>query len=272
MARLVEFEVPFDTSYFSAVQLQPRALSAVTWNALARWLRVHLVPFPQLIQRERCGLVVLGFSLEYLAPLGFFDADALVARAGLRAIRRGARAQLDVRFSAGGREVATTRLLLCPVAICEEVSLAAEPRPFGPELLARFHADEIDSSCPARVVPQRRATIERARAITQRISPFVIHRHACEVAEQWSWVDVAAHVESAREALALAEQQRCGLLRRALAEPMRRFDVELSRPYYSFDQGDIVSRAFETEGRLSLVHAFTSGGGATLHGTVVESF
>jgi hypothetical protein len=273
VARLIEFEAPLDTSHFSAVQLQPRAVAAITWNALARWLRLHLVPFPVLLRDERYGLVVLRVSIRYLAPTSFFDADALVVRAGLRVTRRGARAQLDARLSLGSREVATAQLVLCPVYIEEPTSLAATPRPFSDALLARFHPDEIESSGSPRVLPDRRATIEtRGRALAQRTSPFCVHRCACEVADQWSWVDLPVHLEAAREQLALEEQRSAPLLARALGEPLRQFDVELSRPFYSFDHGEVTSRAFDVDGRLALVHSLTSDGAAALHGTVVETF
>jgi hypothetical protein len=273
VARIVEFEAVVDTSYFSAVQLQLRTVGALCWSALARWLKHHLVAFPRLIQGERCGLVVLGFHYEASEAVSFFDCESLLVRAGLRAMRRGARAELDVRFSNRGREIAAARLVLCPVAIEDPVSLAASPRPFDDRLLARFQDDERVSGSPSRVLPERRTELEsRGPALAQRVTPFFVHRQLCEVAEQWSWIEVSGYAEAARERLALDQATAHPALQIALREPLRRFDVEFSRPFYSFERGEIVTRAYAAGGRLGLVHSLVSDGGAALHALVVEAF
>jgi hypothetical protein len=51
-----------------------------------------------------------------------------------------------------------------------------------------------------------------------------------------------------------------------------RFDVEFGRPFFSFETGEIVTRAYAIEDRLGLVHRFTSESGGALHATVVETF
>ena len=274
MPRAVEFEVTTDTSGFSALQLQPRVVAATTWNALARWLRAYLVPFPDLIGREHTGLVVLGFHLAYLERVSFFECPVLTVRAALRFLRRGERGQLDVRFTSGARPVAEARLILCPVAIHDAVALGAEPAALPQRLLSRLESDEVESGSPERPVPDRLAAVEtRGAPLAEGRHPFTIHRHLSEVAEQWSWTETPALCEAARESCALADrsaQRRA--LRRCLSVPLARFDVEFGRPFFSFESGEMVTRWYGLGERLGVVHRFTSGAGAALHATAVEIF
>ncbi len=125
-----------------------------------------------------------------------------------------------------------------------------------------------------RIVPTRLTAIETTGSLlAEYTKPFRIHRHLSEVAEQWSWTEVPALVESARENLALEDQsENKMMLRRSLSHRIARFDVEFSRPYFSFESGEIVSRAYDVAGHLAFVHKFTSNRGLHLHATVVEVF
>jgi acyl-CoA thioesterase FadM len=273
MPRSIDWEETVDTSTFSAVQLQPGVVASLTWNAMARWLRTHLVSFPTLIAKESTGLVVMGFQLEYRDPISFFDCEAFRVRAAFRMMRRGERGQLDLRLFSDSYELATARLIVLPVAILDPVSLGAEPAPMPESLLARFKDDEVESASPVRIVPARLAEVETTGTLlAEHTKPFRIHRHLTEVAEQWSWTEVPALVESVRESLALEDSEHKMLLRRCLSNRMARFDVEFSRPYFSFESGEIVSRAYDVAGSLAFVHRFTSNQGAHLHATVVEMF
>jgi hypothetical protein len=274
MPRAVEWEETVDTSTFSAVQLQPGVVASLTWNALARWLRTYLVSFPTLISKESTGLVVMGFHLEYRDPVSFFDCEAFRVRGAFRIMRRGERGQLDLRLFSDSYELAVARLIVRPVAILDPVSLGAEPAPMPESLLAQFEDDEVESASPVRILPDRLAAVEtRGSQLAEYTKPFRIHRHLTEVAEQWSWTEVPALVESAKESLALEDQsENKMMLRRCLSRRISRFDVEFSRPYFSFESGEIVSRAYDVAGHLAFVHRFTSKDGSHLHATVVEVF
>jgi acyl-CoA thioesterase FadM len=272
--RSVEFDVTTDTRTFSAVQLQPGVIAATTWNALARWLRAYLVPFPSLIADEHVGLVVLGFHLTYHDPASFFECPVLTVRGALRILRRGERGQFDIRFVCKDRVLARAHLILCPVAIRDPITLGAEPAPLPERILDRLEAEEIEAGSPDRPVPERLVAVEtRGIALAEGKYPFTIHRHSSEAAEQWSWTEVPALCEAARESLALGNQSESrATIRRCLGVPMMRFDVEFGRPFFSFESGSIVSRVFALSNRLGIVHRFTSGEGAALHATVVEVF
>lgn len=273
MPRAIDWEEVVDTRTFSAVQLKPGIVTALAWNALARWLRTHLVSLPELIGREATGLVVMGFHLEYRDPVSFFDCEAFRVRGAFRMMRRGERGQLDLRLSSATHELAVARLLVRPVAIRDPVSLAAEPAPLPEGLMLRLEADERESASPARILPDRLATVETTGTLlAERVRPFRIHRHLSEVAEQWSWTEIPVLVEAAKEDLALGPHEHAALLRRCLAHRLARFDVEFSRPFFSFEPGEIVTRAYDVAERLAFVHRLTSGRGEHLHATVVEVF
>jgi acyl-CoA thioesterase FadM len=274
MPRAIDWEETVDTSTFSAVQLQPGVVASLTWNGLARWLRTYIVSFPTLIAKESTGLVVMGFNLEYRDPVSFFDCEVFRVRAAFRMMRRGERGQLDLRLFSDSQELAIAQLIVRPVTILDPVSLGAEPAPMRESLMALFENDELESASPVRIVPSRLSAIETTGSLlSEHTEPFRIHRHLSEVAEQWSWTEVPALVESARENLALEDQsENKMMLRRCLSNRIARFDVEFSRPYFSFEYGEIVSRAYDVAGYLAFIHKFTSNRGAHLHATVVEVF
>ena len=272
MWRAIEFEVPVDTSTFSAVQLHPGVAASLTWSALARWLRAHLVSMPTLIAKESTGLVVTGFHLEYHDAVSFFDVDAFTVRAGLRIMRRGERGQLDLRFFTDRHDIATARLIVVPVSIEDPISLAATPAGLSEDLLARLEPGYVESTSPERIVPVRLAAVETSgHLIAEATMPFTIDRHRTEVAEQWSFAAVPPLAAAAREDLALNDHSsaRTSLLR-CLSSPLSGFDVEFGRPFFSFERGNVVTRAYTVGDRLGLVHRFTSEDGTTLHATAVE--
>lgn len=276
MARTSAFEVTTDTGHFTPLQLQPRAVLALSFNALSRWLREHLVSFPELIRRHRRSIVILGARLDYLAPLGFFGSDGLRVTAGLKVLRAGSRAELHVEIA--GLEqpasAATVRILLCPVEIVDPLSLAAVPTTIDGALLDRFQPDEIDPAPPVRHVPQARSEIEgRGARLAEHTTPFVVYRHMCEVADQWAFWEVPALAGASREAMALAMGATHPPLRGGLSQPLRQFDMELTRPYFWFQAGTVETTAYLHEDRLAMVHRLISPtpGGET-HGIVVERF
>lgn len=273
MPRAIDWEEVVDTRTFSAVQLKPGIVTALTWNALARWLRAHLVSLPTLIGRESTGLVVMGFHLEYRDRVSMLDCDVFRVRGAFRMMRRGERGQLDIRLRTMTHELAVAQLIVRPVAIRDPVSLGAEPAPMPESLMMRLEDDEKDVASPVRVLPDRLGTVETTGVLlAEHTQPMFIHRHLSEVAEQWSWTEIPALVETSKEALALGAREHAASLRRCLLHRMARFDVEFSRPFFSFEAGRIVTRAYEVAGHLAFVHRLTSGRGENLHATVVEVF
>jgi acyl-CoA thioesterase FadM len=273
MPRTVRLDLAVDTSYYTALQLQPRVLLAQCWNALACWYRSHLVPFPELIGAHRLGTVILSIELRYLERLRFFDSDTLTAEAGLTVRRRASRLELNTTFSAAGRTAAQARIVLCPVAILEEQSLSASPTLLPAELVHRFRQDEIHESAPARSLP---ALLESLRSGHDRVAEgeheFRIAHHHCEVAEQWAFMEVPALTESARETIAVDRCAATPALKRCLAQPLTALDVELYKPYFIFEHGVVRTQALASPSALAFIHELRSGDGKDKHGIVVERY
>jgi hypothetical protein len=272
--RATVFEVIADTSHFTPLQLQPRAILALSFNGMSRWLREHLVSFPSLLRDHRASLVILAAGIVYEEPLRFFDGDGFSVRATLRVLRGGTRAELVAEFTGGRGRAATARILVCPVRIDDPVSLAAAPAPLPDALLRLLSPDEVDPSSPPRPLVELKSRIEAAGERLAAVRcPFVIHRHLCEVADQWAFFEVPGLVGAGRESLALARGQELPALRAALAEPLAQIEIELTKPYFWFQQGEVESTAHLWEGRLALIHRLLStgpGGGA--HGIAIERF
>jgi hypothetical protein len=275
MPRTVAFSLPTDTAQFTALQLQPKSLLSLSFSALARWLREHLVSFPDLIRRHGYSLVILGANIRYEQPLGFFDCDELYVEAALRVLRHGKRVKLDVTFRGGEARGATVGILFCPVHIDDTLSLGASPQALSDALLARFQPDEIDSSASARPV---RDLLRRMEGSAEQLAhvegpPFVIHRHMCEVADQWAFLEVPALTGGAREGLAMENGGQAPLLTEGLRHPLRSFDMELSRPYFWFQEGTVETTAYRWDDHLTFVHRLLSKlPGEKVHGIIIEQF
>jgi hypothetical protein len=273
MPRTIRLDLAVDTSFFTALQLQPRVLLAQSWNALACWYRTHLVPFRELIREHGLGTVILSIGMRYVEPLQFFDSDTLTVEAGLTLRRQATRLQLDTSFSAAGRTGAVVTIVLCPVAIQEQRSLSAAPAPLAPGLVRLFQDDEVDDSAPSRVMPRLLESLRsRGEQVAESESRFHIAHHHCEVAEQWAFIEVPALTESAREALAVERSQAVKPLKRCLSSPLTAIDVELYRPYFIFEPGLIKTRAVTIASQLAFLHALRSGEGSEKHGIVVERY
>lgn len=278
--RTLTHELVVDTCLFSPLQLQPRALFAHSWNGLARWFAAHVCSFPALLGDHQAGMVFLGVHLAYRQPLGFFDADVIRQEVTARLLRGGSRLELSCRYTGVGREAgegrlaAEVRCILCPVAIEEPRSLAARPQPFAAEVQACFLGDERGDQAPPRVVPALLEELAaRGQPLGERQTPFTIHRHMAEVADQWSFSEIPCLCEAAREHLVLEQVGREPRLGAALARPLRSIDVELARPYYSFDRGVTQTQVAALGDGLAWVHRLGATlPGAPVHGVVVERY
>ena len=271
MARNSVFEVVYDTSLFTPLQLQSRSLLSLAFSGWAQWLKEHLVSFPRMIREHHCSVVIVGVECEYLAPFGFFDADSLQVVTTVKARKGGHILECHNQFVGADKAVAAVRWLLRPVLLIDEVSLAATPGKLTDELLARFQEDEVDFESPPRLVPQAVETIlAQGTVLEEGQLPFVVHRHFCELADQWCFVDVAAHIGAARESLVLSRGEHSPDLRKGLSRPLSKINFELRRPYFLADGGVVATTAYQMDDTLAFVHRLLSSNGADVHGTAVE--
>lgn len=267
MRRFVEFEVPHDTSLFTPVQLQPRVLMTLAMSSWARWLKAHFISFPRMIRERKLGAVVVGTRAEHLRPHGFFDDDALQARCHLEGLGGGKLLGLDLRLFSRGTPVAQAYTLVRMVAIEDPEALAATPCDVPADFLALLFPEDIRPEAPARGIPLwSRRIRERGAPLGERSESLVLYRGACEVADQWSFIELPVLAAASREALFLSAH---GELRAALGMAVWKTEVELRRPFYVFSEASLSTTAARVDSQLVLEHQLRSKQGE-LHATVVE--
>ncbi len=269
MPRTVRFEVTSDTSLFTPLQAQPRALIWLMMNGWAKWARAHLVSFPTLVRDHRVGLVVVGIHLEYVEPFGFLDADAFEVEVRVAARKGGAVFDLAFEYIGAGRTFARSHGATRTVLLGDDASMAAVPGKLPAALMARFQPDEIVEGSPTRVVPGLIKALEASGPpLAAGTRPFLIHRHSCEVADQWSFIDVPGIAGEGREHLALGDGTRVPALRKGLSRPLRSIDVEMGHPFYSFESGTLESNAYLENDGITYLHRLRSSD--KVHATVIE--
>jgi len=259
--RWYSYRVPADTSLFTPLHLQPAAVCRLAFGAAAEWLRRHAVSHRALVAEHRTGLVLWAVQLLTGDPITFFDADQLDVEVTGRV--RGGGSQFECEVAIGPATGERTRLHAClvPLRLEDDGALLGTPAALGPAVMDRFLADEVDQRPHRSPVPRLRAEITaRARPLARARTPFVVHRHQCEIADQWFWAEAVALGERGREELVIAGADGLPLLRQAMRVPLQRLDILFQRPYFLFDEGTVASTAYEWYGGLAFVHEFLDAG------------
>ena len=275
MPRSCAYEVPVDTGLFTPLHLQPTAACRLAFNAAGRWLSLYAISHRRLVAEHQTGFVVWSVQLSSGDPVGYFDADCLDVVVTGRV--RGGGTQFECDVEVRGPVGRATRLRACcvPLRLDGGSALAGAPARLSPEVMSAFLADEIETGPHLSPLPALRAVITGCGAeLAQGRTPFVIHRHQCEVADQWFWPEAVSLACSGREELVRAEADRVPRLRLAMQTPLGRLDLLFSRPFYLFDEGAVVSTAYEWEGRLAFVHELvgTEGGVDEPRAVAIEQF
>jgi acyl-CoA thioesterase FadM len=258
---------------FTPLQLQPRKLLSIGMSGWARWCREHLAPFPAMVREHMTSFVVTRLEIEYLEPLGFFDADLVEFKVGVRARSRGTSLHLSMACSASGRLAVHMKAVCVPVLIQDAESLSAMPGRLPEPLLTRFQADEfISKPVPRKVREELRAIADETPDCEEK-SEFVVHRDLCEVADQWSYIELPGIVAPSREAIGLNPPPGLDALRAGVSGQMISFDAEIRRPFYVFDSGTVITKAYARPPGVVFVHELWSAmNDDRPHATVIEQF
>lgn len=273
MPRWSSYEIPVDTGLFTPLGLQPTAVCRLGFNAAGRWLDRHAISHRRLVAAHRTGLVVWSAQLAFDEPVGFFDADCLEMRVTGRV--RGAGTQFECEIEVGAPVDTRARLQAwcVPVRLEGDPALSGIPARLGPEVMAAFRRDEIEAKSHRSPLPGLRAAVVRdGIALAQGRMPFVIHRHQCEVADQWFWPEAVSLAAAGREELLQADAERVPLLVSALRTPVRRLDLLFNRPFFLFDEGAVRSSAYEWNGRMVFIHELAGSGENQPRALVTEQF
>ena len=266
------WRVPSDPSLFVPGELQARALMSHSLSAMWIWLGRNVAPLRTMVHEYHQNWVIVGSRIERLDPVSEADADELVfwvSRVQLR--RAGSMLDLDVDVVAGARTVARVGILSIVVQF-DDQSMAGAPGTLHGALQRGFAAHQLDPAPPTRRVPQLVAELEHGRPLGALEHGFRIHRHHCEVADMWCFVEVPTLAAEARETLAMDGDSK--ELRRLLTRPLALLELELRRPFYVLDRGRVHTAGFAgDDGSIGFVHRFVGpAGDEAVRGVVVEKF
>ncbi|GAA3687525.1 hypothetical protein GCM10022267_87890 [Lentzea roselyniae] len=233
--RQVEFTQPVTTTQFSPLQLRPRTLLGWMSDGFARWLAANLVPFPALIAEHGTAVVVQSVGIDYVAPdLRFDESEWITVRCTMSADLTGDRLWMWVDYLATDRLAARGTLIVRVVRLGEKDSLAARPGSLPGHLLARFAPGEIrelDARQPAR--DAKSWPSGKYLALTSSWSTVLCRSH-CEVADQWSFIEMVELVTHARESMFTVDASEAA--RHAVAAPLRSLRAVFRRPMFLFDE------------------------------------
>lgn len=237
----------------------------MAFQGFAAWLREHVVDYPTFTHEHGVGVTIYRQHLSY-GTRALFDTATLGVHTGVCSRADGGLLMVDTTIRGRDADVARVSLTLVPVLIAEADALSAQPGPLPPALLARFQPDELEPETRRPVVqPLIRRTQSAAGARFEATKPFTIHRHHCELADQWCFLAVPDLVAEARERMCIRGD---ATLRLGLTA-LQSIDIELGKPFAFLDEGIVATTAFIVDGRPVFVHRLTDARG-TVHGTVVE--
>ncbi|MEU5607335.1 acyl-CoA thioesterase [Streptomyces sparsogenes] len=256
MPRSSAYEVVLDASLFTPDRLQPTAVGRLAFQAGTRWLRDHVCGHRTLVSEHRVGFVLWAWQLEYDQPLRFPDADE--ARVEVRARVRGPRAsQLEMEMTVSGPAgvAVRTRAASVPLRLTGDQALSGAPTTLPDSFVAGFHDDEVERSPYLSPVRGLLGAFEReGERIASHTTTFRVHRHHCEVADQWYWVESLGFAGGAREECVLRHGGSAPELRRAPAEGIRRVDATWLRAGQLWDLLRVRTTAYRHGGDLAFVH------------------
>jgi len=269
MPRSCTYAVPVDTGFFTPLGLQPAAVCRLAFDGAGRWLGRHAISHRRLVAEHGTGFVFWSVQLVPGDPIGFFDADRLDVTVTGRV--RGGGTQVACEVEVRGPAARPTKLhaVCVPLQLDGGPALSGAPARLSADVLGAFRPDEFEPRPHRSPLPGLRAAIAARGAVLARgRSPFVIHRHQCEVADQWFWPEAVSMAGGAREDLVLANAG----LRLAMQVPARRLDLLFSRPFALFDEGAVVSTVSDWQGGLAFVHEFVCGNEPRPRAVAIEQF
>jgi acyl-CoA thioesterase FadM len=274
MPRQLRTEWAFDTSQFTPHQFQARSLLSVSFNVMWDWMRTHFISFRRSIQEHGLSWVIIRAEIDYHDRVGYFDADGFEAVVEKVALRRNRMLEFHVEFRIPDKRIATSKILLLAVKVGDQDSLSALPGKVDHKIWDLLSPDEIHPTVPARVVPSALEQIQQyGTPIAEGLYPFTVHRHLCEVADQWCFVELAGLVGAGRESLVTAHPSQGADLLRGLSEPMKSLRAELRHAYFLFDEGRVETTSYVLDERAYFVHRLLGGPkNQEPYATVIEEF
>lgn len=274
--RQSRYELASSSGMFTHLQLKPRVALSLSFTGWSGWLREHAIPHAALIREHATGFVPVGFEIEYLHPVTFFDCDLLAVTT--RVTTRNPPSfptiqDVAVTIATGdGLPVARVAIQEIGVHIESQDTLAAEPARVPGEVATLLHGETASVqglphllNRPARHVPPEVDPIDGYE------HGFTVHRHACEAADLWYAEHVADYIGASRESMVFTRSRRFPALLPGLAARLERVAIGLRQPYQFLDEGRVVTSAYRVDRELRFVHQLRTPSGEDA-GDAVEVF
>ncbi|QHB31028.1 hypothetical protein F0T03_01635 [Yersinia canariae] len=274
--RMVNMTYPIHTCVFTALQFHGRELLSLAASSEWLWFEYYLnVSLPTLIQEYQQSMVVTAFEIEYTAPFEFFDANQFTASVTKVRVRQNDNI-FEFHYEFSANNIVFSRVMICfrLLLLSGDDALTAVPGKVDEKLLQRFLPEEIDSSNIVRAVPKLLNKIEtEGLLITESNDLFTLYRHQCEVADQWSFIELPTLASAGRERLIISLDDDPAELRRTMEKPIKSIVAKLSCPFFLFDEGRVRTRAYLLNKQPIFVHhVFNVSRADTLAAIVIESF
>ena len=261
---------------FTHLQLKPRVAFSFGFMGWSAWLIEHAVSHAALIRDHATGFVPIGLEIAYLQPSTFFDCESLSVITRVRTWNpKRFHSLQDVEVllaNEQGDPIVRIGMQEVCVRIESIETLAAAPGRV-PDDLAKLlldHPDDIDER-PVLLNRGAARVPANAEVIAEHRHEFVVHRHACEVADQWYSEHVCDFIGDSREAMVLLLVDSHPELLAGLAQRIERLSIGLRRPFMLFDRGEILTTAYRVGAHIHFVHQLLTASGVDA-GDAVEVF
>jgi malate synthase A len=275
-ARKTSSALTCSSGMFTHLQLKPRVAFSFAFMGWSAWLIEHAVSHAALVRDHSTGFVPIGLSIDYLGQSTFFDCETMdvVTRVstwnphGFHTLQ-----DIEVLLSmAQGGPIARITIQEVCVRIESTHTLAAAPGRIPAELATLFldHPEDIRER-PALMNRGKPRVPADADCIAEYRHDFIVHRHACEVADQWYSEHVCDFIGDSREAMVMQWAEKHPALLAGLAQRIERVSIGLRRPFMLFDRGQVVTTAYRIGAEIHFVHRLNTASGADA-GDAIEVF
>lgn len=273
MKRSATSSAPACPTYFTPLQIHARELLQLGVTAWVGWMRDHTVSIQKMIEQYSASVVVAGANLQYFENCSFHDGDTIELNSTSVVHKKGVLIEGVTHFVCGGKNVAEMSIFLRPVIIGDENSSAAKAGHLLPEIQNLFKPGEFSEVPYSRYVKQLLPKIEQEGLfLAQGSFPFKLYRYAMDFADQWAFMETAAYVSASREELSVSQADKHPRLIEGVSCALKNYYLDLKRPYFLFDNGEVDTKAYLWNDNVVFVHNLQSNvrGEKILHAVVIE--
>lgn len=265
--------IPMCPTLFNPIQCHPRELLQQALSCWVGWMRDNICSLQNMVTEHKSSVVVAGARLEYTDDLFFPDWDTIDVQTTSYLHRKGILIEGRTRFHAGTSAFANVTIFFRPVSIGDEESASAKSSQLLPALQKMFLANEFLEKNDKRQARLLMTNIqEKGTLIATGKRPFRLYRYAMDFADQWAFMESYAFVSAAREEIILAESSEGNALLNGLSGRLKKFFIDLKKPYFLFDHGLVSSEAYTYDGNLFFIHELLDHHSGAVHAVVIEKF